>query len=136
MPQEDVRPGADDLHREFERDVLALLDPMYHAALCMTGSPAIAEVLVLETFGRAYISFRELLPGADLTIWLYRLLASTYIGFRREGYGPTSGDSWEGANEDEWRTLGDTPRPVVMAAMPGTPHEHHQEFREPLCGLR
>ncbi|MFD3452722.1 RNA polymerase sigma factor [Streptomyces sp. NPDC058691] len=120
-PQEDFRPCPDPLDRDFERGVLALLDPMYHAALCLTGSPASAEDLVLETFERAYLSFRGLLPGADLQVWLYRILASAYIGSRREEYGLTAEGGWETAVGHEWRALDDLSQPVVMAALPGVP---------------
>ncbi|MET9588015.1 sigma factor-like helix-turn-helix DNA-binding protein [Streptomyces sp. NPDC006539] len=135
------RHFANDLDGCFERDVLTLLDPMYRAAVCMTGSPAVSEELVLETFGRAYIGFREMLPGTDRKLWLYRILAGTYIDFRREQYSHPSGNRWQETDPDHHPTWGEAqmeagyrwseqqaadhlPQPAVRAALHAMPQEH------------
>lgn len=92
--------------------MLTLLDPMYRAAVCMTGSPAVAEELELETFGRAYIGFREMLPGADRKLWLYRILAGTYIDIRREQYSHPSGNRWQKTDPYHHATWGEGDCPI------------------------
>lgn len=80
-----VRPGVDPGKRRFpdderfEREVLALLGPVYQAALYMTGSPDDAQDLVLTTFERAYVSFPGVRPGADMESWLCRILTAVYF---------------------------------------------------------
>ncbi|MDX2704335.1 RNA polymerase sigma factor [Streptomyces sp. PA03-6a] len=84
--EEPVRPAVGDedgsagREARFERDVLTLLDPVYRAALGVTGDPAEAEGLVLEVFTRAYAAFPHLLDGIDHRAWLYDLLASAFVG--------------------------------------------------------
>ncbi len=60
----------------FERDVLPHLARVYRAALCLTGDPAEAEVLVVEAFDRAYRAFPRCPPGPGRKVWLYRILAA------------------------------------------------------------
>ncbi|MDX3356961.1 RNA polymerase sigma factor [Streptomyces sp. ME01-24h] len=64
----------------FERDVLTHLDPVYRAAMSVTGDPAEAEELVLEVFTRAYAAFPRLADGIDHRAWLYDLLAGAFVG--------------------------------------------------------
>ncbi|MCW8103568.1 RNA polymerase sigma factor [Streptomyces tauricus] len=63
----------------FERDVLPLLNPLYQAALRVTGDPAEAEELVLEVFTKAYAAFPRHLDD-DHRAWLFELLAGAFVG--------------------------------------------------------
>ncbi|WP_329156878.1 hypothetical protein OHB49_42125 [Streptomyces sp. NBC_01717] len=71
-----------------------------------------AEELELETFGRAYIGFREMLPGADRKLWLYRILAGTYIDIRREQYSHPSGNRWQKTDPYHHATWGEGDCPI------------------------
>lgn len=73
----------DETRARFERDVLALLDPLYTAALRMTRSREDAEDLVQETVVKAYVGFDGFTPGTNLKAWLYRILTNTYINSYR-----------------------------------------------------
>ncbi|WP_351235407.1 sigma factor-like helix-turn-helix DNA-binding protein [Streptomyces sp. NPDC002133] len=95
-------------HHAFERDVLSLLDPMYRAALGVTGSPADAENLILDTFTQAYTSFPRLLPGTNHKTWLYHILTKTFIGPRR-GQHDQPNDTTTKDGEDRTQTR-DEPR--------------------------
>ncbi|MDX3077822.1 hypothetical protein [Streptomyces sp. MI02-7b] len=71
----------------FEREVLSLLGLSYRAALSMTGHPDDAEALVLDAFERAYLSFPDVPPDADLNCWMRRILTAAYFdaGLPRHG---------------------------------------------------
>ena len=68
----------------FERDVVPYMRKLYPAALRMTHNPSDAEDLLQETFARAYVSFHQFQPGTNLSAWLYRILANTFINTHRK----------------------------------------------------
>ena len=51
----------------FERDLIALLEPLQRQALRMTSHPADAEDLVQQTVLNAYAGARSFQPGTNLT---------------------------------------------------------------------
>src|SRR5258707_9361443 len=57
---------------------------LYPAALRMTRNPSDAEDLIQETFARAYPAFHQFTPATNLSAWLYRILANTFINTRRK----------------------------------------------------
>ena len=73
-----------DRRREFEEQVLPLLDRLYSAALRYTRNAADAEDLVQESVAKAYRSFHQYQPGTNLRAWLYRVLHTTYISMYRK----------------------------------------------------
>src|ERR1700761_363360 len=68
----------------FEQDVIPYMRKLYPAALRMTRNPSDAEDLLQETFARAYAAFHQFRPGTNLSAWLYRILANTFINTRRK----------------------------------------------------
>jgi RNA polymerase sigma-70 factor, ECF subfamily len=68
----------------FERDVVPYMRKLYPAALRMTRNPSDAEDLIQDTFARAYAAFHQFTPGTNLSAWLYRILANTFINTRRK----------------------------------------------------
>jgi RNA polymerase sigma-70 factor, ECF subfamily len=68
----------------FEQDVVPYMRKLYPAALRMTRNPCDAEDLLQETFARAYSAFHQFQPGTNLSAWLYRILANTFINTRRK----------------------------------------------------
>jgi RNA polymerase sigma-70 factor, ECF subfamily len=68
----------------FEQDVVPYMRKLYPAALRMTRNPSDAEDLLQETFARAYVAFHQFQPGTNLSAWLYRILANTFINTRRK----------------------------------------------------
>jgi RNA polymerase sigma-70 factor, ECF subfamily len=68
----------------FEQDVIPYMRKLYPAALRMTRNPSDAEDLLQETFARAYAAFHQFKPGTNLSAWLYRILANTFINTRRK----------------------------------------------------
>jgi len=71
-------------HATFEQDVVPYMRKLYPAALRMTRNPSDAEDLIQETFARAYAAFHQFTPGTNLSAWLYRILANTFINTRRK----------------------------------------------------
>jgi RNA polymerase sigma-70 factor, ECF subfamily len=71
-------------HGRFEEDVIPYMRKLYPAALRMTRNPSDAEDLIQETFSRAYIAFHQFSPGTNLSAWLYRILANTFINTCRK----------------------------------------------------
>jgi RNA polymerase sigma-70 factor, ECF subfamily len=71
-------------HATFEQDVVPYMRKLYPAALRMTRNPSDAEDLLQETFARAYVAFHQFTPGTNLSAWLYRILATTFINTRRK----------------------------------------------------
>jgi len=69
----------------FEQDVVPYMRKLYPAALRMSRNPSDAEDLLQETFARAYVAFHQFRPGTNLSAWLYRILANTFINSRRKG---------------------------------------------------
>jgi RNA polymerase sigma-70 factor, ECF subfamily len=72
----------------FEREVLAHLDRVYGAALCMADDQVEADALVQETCASAYAEFGQVEPGTKVTAWLYRILISTIASSRRGQHRP------------------------------------------------
>jgi len=68
----------------FEHDVIPYMRKLYPAALRMTHNPSDAEDLLQETFAKAYVAFHQFRPGTNLSAWLYRILANTFINTRRK----------------------------------------------------
>jgi len=68
----------------FEQDVIPYMRKLYPAALRMTRNPSDAEDLLQETFAKAYVAFHQFRPGTNLSAWLYRILANTFINTRRK----------------------------------------------------
>ena len=75
---------ATDEHTRFEEEVVPYMRRLYPAALRMTRNPSDAEDLIQETFARAYVAFHQFSPGTNLSAWLYRILANTFINTRRK----------------------------------------------------
>jgi RNA polymerase sigma-70 factor, ECF subfamily len=73
-----------DNHATFEQDVVPYMRKLYPAALRMTRNPSDAEDLIQDTFARAYVAFHQFTPGTNLSAWLYRILANTFINTRRK----------------------------------------------------
>jgi RNA polymerase sigma-70 factor, ECF subfamily len=69
----------------FEREVLPEMSRVYRGALCLTGDPAQAEDLAVETFARAYRALPTRRPGLRLEAWLYRILVSAHRERRPAG---------------------------------------------------
>jgi RNA polymerase sigma-70 factor (ECF subfamily) len=68
----------------FEQDVMPYMRKLYPTALRMTRNPNDAEDLLQETFARAYVAFHQFKPGTNLSAWLYRILANTFINTHRK----------------------------------------------------
>jgi RNA polymerase sigma-70 factor, ECF subfamily len=79
-----VNEHVTDQHATFEQDVVPYMRKLYPAALRMTHNPSDAEDLIQETFARAYAAFHQFTPGTNLSAWLYRILANTFINTRRK----------------------------------------------------
>jgi RNA polymerase sigma-70 factor, ECF subfamily len=79
-----VASHVTDDHLSFEQDVVPYMRKLYPAALRMTRNPSDAEDLLQETFARAYVAFHQFQPGTNLSAWLYRILANTFINTRRK----------------------------------------------------
>ena len=75
---------ATDEHTRFEEEVVPYMRKLYPAALRMTRNPSDAEDLIQETFARAYVAFHQFSQGTNLSAWLYRILANTFINTRRK----------------------------------------------------
>jgi RNA polymerase sigma-70 factor, ECF subfamily len=75
---------ATDEQLSFEHDVVPYMRKLYPAALRMTRNPCDAEDLLQDTFARAYAAFHQFQPGTNLSAWLYRILANTFINTRRK----------------------------------------------------
>ena len=68
----------------FEQDVMPYMRKLYPTALRMTRNPNDAEDLLQDTFARAYVAFHQFKPGTNLSAWLYRILANTFINTHRK----------------------------------------------------
>lgn len=68
----------------FERDLIALLEPLYRQALRITSHPADAEDLLQETALNAYAGMHSFQPGTNLQAWLHRIMTNTYINSYRK----------------------------------------------------
>jgi RNA polymerase sigma-70 factor (ECF subfamily) len=79
-----VNEDVTDHRATFEQDVVPYMRKLYPAALRMTRNPSDAEDLIQDTFARAYVAFHQFTPGTNLSAWLYRILANTFINTRRK----------------------------------------------------
>lgn len=101
--------AADD-HERFEHDVIPYMRQLYPAALRMTRNPSDAEDLIQETFARAYVAFRQFMPGTNLRAWLHRILANTFINScRKRGREPA---------QSLIGNMGDIPSPADTVTRP------------------
>jgi RNA polymerase sigma-70 factor (ECF subfamily) len=58
--------------------VLPHLDRVYRGALCLAGDQAAADELAQKTFATACAAFGRVENGANVMVWLYRILVSTF----------------------------------------------------------
>jgi RNA polymerase sigma-70 factor, ECF subfamily len=79
-----VASDVTDEQLSFEQDVIPYMRKLYPAALRMTRNPSDAEDLLQETFAKAFVAFHQFRPGTNLSAWLYRILANTFINTRRK----------------------------------------------------
>ena len=63
---------------EFAADALALVEPLYAAALRLTRNRADAEDLVQDTFVKAFRFTDRFRPGTNLKAWLFTILHNTW----------------------------------------------------------
>lgn len=67
----------------FERDMIALLEPLRRRAIQMTSVLADAEDLLQETLLRAYAGRGSFQPETNLKAWLFRIMTNTCISSYR-----------------------------------------------------
>jgi RNA polymerase sigma-70 factor (ECF subfamily) len=67
----------------FEALLRAHLDPLYYAALDLSGNSSDAEDLVQEAAMKGLRRFETFEPGTDFRAWMTRILANTYIDLYR-----------------------------------------------------
>lgn len=95
--------------REFERQAMPFLTPLYNTALRMTRNAQDAEDLVQETYLRAYRSFEQFTPGTNLKAWLFRILKNSFINeYRRKKAQPAEEEF--GAVEESFESRIDADR--------------------------
>lgn len=68
---------------EFEELFRRHLDPIYFAALDLSGNAADAEDLVQEAAVKGLRRFETFQPGTDFKAWMVRIVANTYIDVYR-----------------------------------------------------
>jgi RNA polymerase sigma-70 factor (ECF subfamily) len=82
-----IRPqdSANRAHRarQFEIDLLPLLDQLYRAAHRYTNTHADAEDLLQETILKACAGFDGFREGTNMRAWLYRIMTNTWINSYR-----------------------------------------------------
>lgn len=76
--------GAE-LSDRFERDAIALREPLFRHAMRMTRNQPDAEDLLQDTIVKAYASFHLFEQGTNLNAWLYRIMTNTHISSYRKG---------------------------------------------------
>ena len=73
------------LEKEFEREILVHLDPLYATALRLTGRPSDAEDLVQDACLKAFRFFHQYERGTNARAWAFRILVNTFINrYRRK----------------------------------------------------
>ena len=77
--QNDDETQCGEKMRDFEEHALTQLEDMYRTASCLVGTDVQARELVQESLCAAYKSWDELQPWANRRVWLYCVLAKTYI---------------------------------------------------------
>ena len=66
-------------HRQFERTVLPLREPLYGAAMRLTRAEAEADDLVQDTLLRAFRFWDRFEQGTNVKAWLFTILRNTFI---------------------------------------------------------
>src|SRR5438034_6199750 len=124
----------------FEEEALELSDQVYRVARRLVGSREEADDLVQQTYERAFRSWRQYTPGANLRAWLIRILTNLNIDRgRRQQRAPqmTSLDNEAGdyflydkltaqgtdENPDEDRVLERLSQDSIVEALTDVPHD-------------
>jgi RNA polymerase sigma-70 factor (ECF subfamily) len=66
-------------NREFEEVAFRYMNPLYSAALRMTGDKSEAQDLVQDSYLRAYRFFDRFKRGTNFRAWLFKILRNVYI---------------------------------------------------------
>ncbi len=66
-------------NREFEEVAFRYMNPLYIAALRMTGDKSEAQDLVQDSYLRAYRFFDRFKRGTNFRAWLFKILRNVYI---------------------------------------------------------
>ncbi len=69
----------------FERLSLEQLDGLYNFALHQSSDSSTAEELVMQTYVRARSRFERLQEGANLKLWIFKVLRNTAMRRRKNG---------------------------------------------------
>ena len=72
-----------DLRREFETLLRRHMDPLYYAALDLTGNSSDAEDIVQEAALKGLRRFETFQEGTDFKAWMMTIVANTYIDLYR-----------------------------------------------------
>ncbi|WP_396929257.1 sigma factor [Mycolicibacterium sp.] len=85
-----VAPREPDLTVRFVNDTLPFLNQLHARARRITLDAVDAEDLVQETVLRAYTDFETFSEGANLGLWLFRIMTNTYLnGLQRAQHRPS-----------------------------------------------
>ena len=63
----------------FEEEALGFADQVYRVARRLVGTREEAEELVLDTYARAFRSWRSFTPGTNMRAWLFRILTNLNV---------------------------------------------------------
>ncbi len=72
-----------DLRREFETLLRRHMDPLYYAALDLSGNSSDAEDIVQEAALKGLRRFETFREGTDFKAWMMTIVANTYIDLYR-----------------------------------------------------
>jgi len=137
-PEVDARRMAEEARDRvrFEEEVLELADQAYRVARRLAPTQEEAEVLVQETFARAFRSWRQYQPGTNLRAWLFRILTNLNIDRGRKVQRTPDiqpmeeGDYYlynrleeSGAAEDEDRVVERLSQDSIVEALAAVPHD-------------
>ena len=89
-------PGSadPDYDSAFATEALSHVDSLYGTALRLTRKPQDAEVLVQDTYLKAFRASRQFERGTNLKAWLFTILHNTFRNMRRhDGRNPVDVDS-------------------------------------------
>ncbi len=73
-----------DLRREFETLLRRHMDPLYYAALDLSGNSSDAEDIVQEAALKGLRRFETFREGTDFKAWMMTIVANTYIDLYRK----------------------------------------------------
>jgi len=73
-----------DLRREFETLLRRHMDPLYYAALDLSGNSSDAEDIVQEAALKGLRRFETFQEGTDFKAWMMTIVANTYIDLYRK----------------------------------------------------